>query len=79
MFHVTLPRHAPLACLLFAVTPVFYAQAVGGTLSGTVTDPTGAAVPRAKVRIRNTHTGLDRRLATDSTGGYVAPLNPVGS
>ncbi len=79
MFRVTLPRHAPLACLLFAIAPILHAQVVGGTLSGTVTDPTGAAVPRAKVRIRNTDTGLDRRLATDSTGGYVAPSIPVGS
>ncbi len=79
MFHVTLRRHAPFAGLLLAIAPVLHAQVVGGTLSGTVTDPTGAAIPQAKVRVQNTDTGLDRRLTTDSTGGYIAPSIPVGS
>ena len=43
------------------------------TLSGTVTDPTGAAVPQAKVVVHSLATGLDRTVVTDGTGLYAVP------
>lgn len=43
------------------------------TLSGTVTDPSGAVVPGAQVTVHSLATGLDRQLVTDSAGLYVAP------
>jgi len=43
------------------------------SLSGTVTDPTGAVVPGAKVLIHSLATGEDLTLTTDSAGLYVAP------
>jgi Carboxypeptidase regulatory-like domain len=43
------------------------------TLSGTVTDPTGAAVPQAKVVVHSLATGLDRTVMTDGTGLYAVP------
>src|SRR6266852_1885813 len=49
------------------------AQVAGATLSGTVTDASGAVVPNAQVSIRNTATGVSRDFTTDSAGFYSAP------
>src|SRR5580692_5689448 len=43
------------------------------TLSGVVTDPTGAVVAGAQVTVHSLATGLDRQLVTDSAGLYAAP------
>src|SRR6266849_2319734 len=49
------------------------AQVSGATLSGTVTDPSGAAIVGARVSIGNKATGVTRDITTDSTGFYSAP------
>ncbi|MGB7267024.1 MAG: carboxypeptidase-like regulatory domain-containing protein [Terracidiphilus sp.] len=43
------------------------------SLSGTVTDPSGAVIPHAKVTVHSLGTGLDRVVTTDSDGIYVVP------
>ncbi len=43
------------------------------TLAGTVTDPTGAVVPRATVTIRSLETGVERTTLSDDAGNYAAP------
>jgi hypothetical protein len=43
------------------------------TITGIVTDPTGAVVPNAQVKIHSIATGGDRNVVTDSAGLYVAP------
>ena len=55
------------------------AQVVGGSLGGTVTDASGAAVRGAKVVIRNAETGTERTLVTGADGRYAAPSLPVGA
>jgi Carboxypeptidase regulatory-like domain/TonB-dependent Receptor Plug Domain len=50
-----------------------YAQVVGATLSGTITDPSGAVIPSAQVAIRNSATGVVRTVTTNADGVYVAP------
>ena len=61
-----------LACLMaVALAHAILARAdVGGAILGTVTDPSGAAVPGARVTLRNPDTGLVRNTTTDSTGSY---------
>lgn len=49
------------------------AQTVTGTIQGTVTDTTAAAVPGVSVTIRNVDTGLVREVVTNETGFYNAP------
>src|SRR3984893_13989677 len=49
-----------------------YAQVVGATLSGTVTDATGAALPIVHVSIKNTATGINRGITADAAGFYTA-------
>ncbi|MGB0082333.1 MAG: carboxypeptidase-like regulatory domain-containing protein, partial [Terracidiphilus sp.] len=43
------------------------------SLSGTVTDPSGAVVPSALVTVHSLATGADRVVKTDSAGLYVVP------
>jgi hypothetical protein len=50
-----------------------------GSIVGTVTDPAGAAVPNAQVKITNTGTGLIRSTTTNSTGNYAARELEIGS
>ncbi len=49
-----------------------------GTIEGTVHDSSGAAIPSAKVEIRNTATGIERSVTADSTGRYVVLSLPAG-
>jgi hypothetical protein len=49
------------------------AQVTGGTISGTVTDATGGAVPKVEVSITNTATGLVTTVTTTSEGFYSVP------
>jgi Carboxypeptidase regulatory-like domain/TonB dependent receptor/TonB-dependent Receptor Plug Domain len=55
------------------------AQVVGGTLSGTVTDTSGAVIPNAQVTIKNIATQVSGAFATDVAGFYAAPNLLPGS
>lgn len=50
-----------------------------GTIRGTVTDPTGAAIPAATVVARNVDTGLTQTTQTGGDGVYNIPYLPVGN
>jgi len=65
-----------LALLLVGVT--FLASGQEGTLVGTVTDPSGAAVPNVTVTITHVETGRTHTYTTNETGQYVAPSLPIG-
>src|SRR6202034_3509180 len=70
-----------LALLLQAVAHPLFAQSAGnsGTITGTVTDASGAVIPGAAVTIENPVSGLDRKAITDATGQFQftnLPLNP---
>ena len=54
------------------------AQAVTGTILGSVTDTSNAAVPGATVTLTNAGTGLVRVVVTDANGDYTAPSLPTG-
>ncbi len=64
--------------LLLSPAAGLHAQVVGGTISGLVSDSTGAFLPEAKVVLRNQETGSERQVLTDSAGAYAAPSIPVG-
>lgn len=65
-----------LFCLLLCALPL-QAQ-VAASISGMVTDPSGAVVPNAKVTIANVATGATRETSTDTAGRYAAPALPAG-
>ncbi|MGH9518047.1 MAG: carboxypeptidase-like regulatory domain-containing protein, partial [Terriglobales bacterium] len=53
------------------------AQATGATVSGTITDPSGASVPGATITATNTGTGVTRTASTDAKGFYnIVNLQP---
>ena len=75
---------SPLSALLAALLAFFLAltaeaQVVGGTLSGTITDRTGAALGSATVLVHNEETGNERHLLTGPDGRYAAPSIPIGT
>ena len=49
------------------------AQVAGATLTGTVTDSSGAVVPKAQVTITDVATGVARKITADNVGLYSAP------
>lgn len=53
-------------------------QLTTGTITGTVTDQTGAAVPGATVTLKNTDTGISRTAQTRENGKYEALSLPTG-
>jgi hypothetical protein len=59
--------------LSLGLAPRLKAQVVGATLSGTVTDPSGAALLNTEVSIRNKATGVTRVVVTNADGVYSAP------
>ena len=44
-----------------------------GTIVGTITDPTGAAIPAAKIRVTDEATSTTREITTNDQGYYVVP------
>src|ERR1017187_5146818 len=59
---------------LFAlfIPAALFAQEFRGTISGSVTDPTGASIPAAKVTVTEEHTGTRIPTVSDSAGQYAA-------
>jgi hypothetical protein len=78
-FSLALPLFT-FAALLVALPFAARAQEITGTIRGTITDPTGAVVPGATVILVDTGKKLEvRRVTTNKSGEYVAPLLPVGT
>ena len=67
-----------VAFVIMAVSSLA-AQTFRGTILGTVTDPTGAVVAGAQVKVRNTGTGLERTATTSGDGSYAVPELPIGT
>src|SRR5579883_1315849 len=65
-------------CGVVLFSGVLLAQSTGnsGTISGTVTDPTGAVIPGATVTIHNPVSQYERTLKTDKTGHFQFPNVP---
>jgi len=62
------------AGVLLLLAPVsLFSQGSQGSISGTVTDQSGAAIAGAKVTVTDVQRNVSRALTTDSTGAYAAP------
>src|SRR5207247_10499937 len=59
--------------------PNLGAQQFYGTITGTVTDPSGAVVPNATVKVTNVDTNVTSTLKTNRAGVYVASSLIVGT
>jgi len=68
-----------LAAMFFSLLPSASAQTFRGTILGTVTDSSGAAIAAATVTVKNTGTGLTRVASTQVDGSYSVPELPIGT
>src|ERR1017187_9418964 len=59
-----------LGMFLFAASHRSYGQDINATLSGTVTDPSGAVIPGAKLTLVNEATGFQSSYVSDAAGEY---------
>ena len=67
------------ACLAYVYTPSAMAQTFRGSILGTITDSSGAAIDGAQVKVFSPSTGLSRTIAANDRGEYVASELPLGS
>ena len=67
-----------LLAILVALPPCLTAQSTT-SLRGTVTDKSGAAVPKANLTLRNAERGVERTAITGPIGDYEFPQIPPGT
>jgi hypothetical protein len=68
-----------LAFLVLICAPAATAQTFRGSIQGTITDSSGAAIPGAQVTVSSPSTGLSRTVAANDRGEYVASELPLGT
>src|SRR5436853_2021173 len=68
-----------LGMSLFLFSALAVAQVTTGTISGTITDSTGAVVPGVTVSLKSVEKGISRTIKTDEGGRYRAPELALGS
>ena len=64
------------ACFLLAA--VLAAQSITGSITGVVTDASGAVIPGAEVTVSNLGTNIRSKAKSDAGGNYTVPLLPRG-
>jgi len=77
------PRRLIICCAGMLVWGLFgslalLAQFTTASLSGTVLDPSGAAVPAATMTVQNSETSFTRTTKSGNGGDYLFPVLPVG-
>ena len=70
-------RLSVLAVVFGLAVSIVYAS-VTASISGTVSDPTGAVIPGAAVTAHNTDTGIDSTTQSNAQGFYNFPALPTG-
>src|SRR3989442_9796275 len=79
LFRLFSERFCSALSLFFVLTFTIFsaghanAQVTGATLSGTVTDASGAVIPGVMISIKNTATGVVRNATADEAGFYSPP------
>ena len=68
-----------LVVFILLSTALLVGQTFRGTILGSVTDPSGAYVAGATVKVRNVATGLERTTVTSGDGSYRVPELPIGT
>jgi len=71
---VTKISYLLVVCLLFSI-PAAFGQ-VGSSITGTVTDTTGAVIPNAALELKNSETGAVYSSGTSATGNYTIVVPP---
>ena len=74
----TVPPFALVIILTIAIPTFARAQRITGTLTGRVTDPTGAVIPKADVQVINDDTKVVTVVHAADDGNFAAPSLPPG-
>src|SRR5690349_6194733 len=64
--------------MFLLISVIAHAQLTTGTITGTVTDPSGAAIPGAGITVKSVDTGTTRNSVAGPTGRYEIANLPVG-
>ena len=72
-------RLFPAMLGLVLVTPVAWSQEVRASITGLVTDPSGAPIAGAAVQVKNLATNVATTARSNDTGNYVTPYLPPGN
>src|SRR5476649_1003837 len=72
-------RGLGVALLIVSIAGAAAAQTGAGSISGTVKDTSGGAVPGATVTVANPDRGVDQTGQTNEQGGFIFPLLPPGT
>src|SRR5690348_7660829 len=75
---LTLMKSSILLTIALLLPACAHAQVSTATLTGLITDPSGAAIPNVELKLTCSETGVVTRSATDAVGEYTAPLLPPG-
>src|SRR6266550_8417801 len=78
-FHKTLSSILIGLCFLCCAISVFAQGSNSGTIRGRVTDPNGASVSGASVKVTDRGTGIVRNLTTNGDGDYEAATLKSGN
>ncbi len=81
-FHWTIQTTLCGSLVMAAISAVprpSYAQSSSSSLSGTITDASGAVLPGAKVTVHNETTGQENVITTSGSGSYTFPNLAIGS
>ena len=68
-----------LMCIFHGLLAAAHAQQLLGSITGTVTDPSGAVVPKVQVTIQSHETNLRQRTLTQADGNYSFINLPIGT
>src|SRR5437879_11092775 len=60
------------------MAPLVFAQSDTGSLSGVITDPNGAVIPAAKLKIKHDQNGRELDTVTSDAGLYIFPNLTAG-
>ncbi len=64
-------------CVFLLIPRISSAQVLYGSITGSITDPSGAAIPNVTVQANNTATGISKTTQTNSQGMYlITDLQP---
>lgn len=78
MNFLSLRRYAGLLLFFAFFVASLHSQVNTASLTGLVTDPTGAAIPKVEVTVTEGATGYTRKTTTDSAGYYSFQDLPIG-
>jgi hypothetical protein len=79
MRQISLWRHVIVGTILALSFSYAHAATANARIKGTVTDPTGAVVPKAAVTATNTDTGVVTTTTASESGDYIFQALPIGT